>query len=152
MLETNFSTGNVQHLNTCFAVLPLKQLSRRPAFSKKIGSQGGTPNSSCGNHQLTSLDPNLQVVREDRWVRECVEVMYVKRLYQCDIDEFATTFCVLGCDVNLLNGLFSLTLLICLPVYCCVFCWKAGVQRDKVVVTPGGQALWLFFLECHQKK
>ena len=105
---------------------------------KEAWVAGGSPNCSCGNHQLTSLDPNLQVVWEDRWVRECIEVMYVKRLYRCDIGECATTFCVLGCDVSLLNGLFSLTLLICLPVYCCVFCWNAGVERDKV----GGHSGW----------
>ena len=116
-----------------------------------MGRRGGPRTVPVGT---TNSDPGPELAGclGDRWVRECVEVMYVKRLHWCDTDEFATTFCVLGCDVNLLNGLFSLTLLICLPVYCCVFCWKAGVQRDKVVVTPGGQALWLFFLECHQKK
>ena len=39
--ETNLITGNVEHLNMCFAVLPLKQFSRRPTCSKKHGSQGG---------------------------------------------------------------------------------------------------------------
>jgi hypothetical protein len=28
----------------------------------------GTPNCSCGNHQLTTLAPVLQTVWEDRWV------------------------------------------------------------------------------------
>ena len=60
----------------------------------------------------------------------------------------------LGCDVSLLNWLFQLTLLICMPLWFIVMS-SARTQEykgRKWVVTPGGQALWLFCLECHQKK
>ena len=121
---------------------------------RSMGRRGGTPNCACGKHQLTSLDPNLQGVWEDSLVRVCTEVMFLKRFQQCNIDEFAKTFWDLGCDVSLLNWLFQLTLLICVLLWFIVMS-SARTQEyknQKWVVTLGGQALWLFCLECHQKK